>query len=142
MRRTTTAAVVICLWLSVSLFLPCVGLSDELSPTTKAEIAHLLDYVEKCNCQFNRNGTWYQDTKAIRGHAEMKLRYFMGKGKIHSTEEFIAWAASRSELSGKSYLVQCGNGSPIPTAQWFTDEMERYRKETAVTRSEPITASK
>jgi Family of unknown function (DUF5329) len=142
MRRTTAAAVLILFWIFLTLCVPCVGFSDELSPVARGEITHLLDYLEKCGCQFNRNGTWYEDTKAVRGHAETKMRYFIGKGKIHSAEDFIMWAGSKSELSGKSYLVRCGNGFPIPTSQWFTDEIERYRKETAVARTEPATAPK
>jgi hypothetical protein len=66
--------------------------------------------------------------KAIKDHVELKYRYFMDKGRIHSAEDFIQWAASRSELSGKPYLVRCGNGSAEPTAQWLNEELNRYRK--------------
>jgi hypothetical protein len=102
--------------------------SADISPAAKLEITHLLEYLETSGCQFCRNGTWYDNMKAIREHAEMKYRYFVNKGRIHSAEDFIQWAASRSELSGKPYLVRCGNGSTEPTAQWLNEELDRYRK--------------
>jgi hypothetical protein len=116
-------------------------MSSELSPSTKSEIAHLLDCVEKSGCQFNRNGTWYKDAKAIREHAELKLHYFQDRGRVNSTEDFIKWAGSKSEISGKPYMVKCGNGSPMPTAQWLTEEVERYRKGRSVAQAEPGTAT-
>ena len=89
----------------------------------------MLIYIEGYGCQLCRNGTWYQDTKVVREHVELKYGYFMKKGKIKSTEDFIEWSASKSEISGKPYLVKCGNGSPLLLAQWLEDELERYRRE-------------
>jgi hypothetical protein len=53
----------------------------------------------------------------------------MKKGQINSTEDFIKWSASKSEMSGKPYLVKCGDGSPPLLAQWLSDELERYRRQ-------------
>jgi hypothetical protein len=102
--------------------------SAEISSAAKTEISHLLEYVETSRCQFCRNGAWYDDMKAVREHAELKYRYFADRGRIHSAEDFIAWVASRSEMSGKPYLVRCGNAPAQPTAQWLTGELERYRR--------------
>lgn len=141
MGRNRRAVVSILLWSFLALSVPSVTMSGELSPSTKSEIAHLLDCVEKSGCQFNRNGTWYKDTKAIREHAELKLHYFMDRGRVNSTEDFIKWAGSKSEISGKAYLVRCGDGSPMPTAQWLKEEVERYRKGRSVVQTAPITAT-
>jgi hypothetical protein len=108
----------------------------ELPPAVRPEIAHLLDYMEQSPCEFFRNGTWYKDGKAIREHAELKIQYFLDRGKIKSTEDCITWAGSRSEISGKPYLVRCGSNPPEPTAIWLTREMNRYRKEVSFKKSE------
>jgi hypothetical protein len=116
--------------LLLSVMLPGLSraVSSDVSPTAKSEIDHLFEYLETCGCSFCRNGTWYNDMKAVRAHAELKYRYFADKGRIHSAEDFIKWAGSRSEMSGKPYLVRCGNGQVVPASQWFTDELYRYRK--------------
>ena len=101
---------------------------SDLTPVAEAEIRHLLDYLGSSHCQFHRNGKWYTDMKAAREHAEKKLAYFSRKERVHSAEDFITWAASKSELTGKPYLVKCGDGPVETAAQWLTDELERYRK--------------
>lgn len=101
----------------------------KLVPSAATEISHLLEYMDICGCEFNRNGTWYKDPKILRDHAELKMRYFDKKGRINSAEDFIKWAVSKSEFSGKPYMAKCDNRPPIPTSQLFTEELQRYRKE-------------
>jgi hypothetical protein len=99
----------------------------ELTPAGQREVAHLLGFLEKSSCEFNRNGTWYRDMSAVRTHAEQKQDYFAKKGKINSAEDFIAWAASKSEMSGKPYTVKCGEGPVQTTSRWLNDELARFR---------------
>lgn len=101
--------------------------SAELSPPVRAEIDHLMNYMEKSGCRFYRNGAWYTDPKAVREHVTTKYHYFLGKGRINSTEDFIKWSATKSEMSGKPYLVKCGDGPEEPLGQWLTDELNRFR---------------
>ncbi len=124
-KRITVLLSALCLFFVMPLR-PSAALAD-LTPTAEQEISHLLDYVETCGCQFCRNDTWIDDMKAARQHAELKYRYFLRKGRIHSAEDFITWAASKSEMSGKPYLVRCGSASPQLTAQWLTQELHRFR---------------
>ena len=102
--------------------------SAEVSPGVRGEMDHLLGYVEKSGCRFNRNGTWYTDAKAVREHIETKYRYFVDRGKINSTEDFIKWCATKSEISGKPYQVKCSSGPEQPLGQWLTEELNRLRK--------------
>ncbi len=101
----------------------------ELAPVMRSEIEHLLDYVAESGCEFYRNGTWHKDTKAAREHMELKYNYFSKRGKINSAEDFIEWAGTKSEISGKPYMVRCGDGSPVPASQWLSEELERYRRQ-------------
>ena len=128
MSYTRTAAMLMLFLFFLILSGPSGALPSE-SDVAQSEITYLLAHVEKSGCRFNRNGTWYNDTKVIRQHMEAKYRYFQGKGRINSAEDFVERAASKSEMTGKPYLVKCTNGPEMPTAQWLIDELSRYRKE-------------
>ena len=99
----------------------------DMQTDTEKEIVHLLAYLEDSNCEFNRNGTWYSTYKAVK-HIEKKYRYYMKKGLINSAEQFIDRAASQSSMSGKPYLVRCGNSRPVESSTWFTEELKRFRE--------------
>ena len=128
MRRAITAAALFLTWSFMAFPFPSPGLSAQLSAAQKEEIEHLLSYIEQSGCQFWRNDTWYEDAKKVRQQVELKYAYFMKTRRINSTEDFITWSASKSEMSGKPYLVKCGNQSPMLLSQWLLDELERYRK--------------
>jgi hypothetical protein len=117
-------------FLATAVNLPSIAQTATLPPAIQPEINHLLGLIEQSHCEFFRNGTWYTDGKAIREHAERKLRYFLEKGKIKTTEDCIVWAGTRSEISGQPYRVRCGSNPPEPTAAWLTREIDKYRKET------------
>ena len=93
---------------------------------SRQEIVHLLDYVAQQGCQFNRNGSWY-DSKAAREHLRQKYDYLQHRKLVPDANAFIERAASSSSMSGKAYLVRCGNGQPVPSAQWLNAELSRYR---------------
>ena len=98
----------------------------ELSPTTQAEVAHLFEYLASSNCQLYRNGSWHEPREAV-DHLEMKYRYLMKKRLVPTAEAFIERAATESSVSGKPYLVKCGDAKPVASATWFRDELARYR---------------
>lgn len=122
------SVVSIFLLLTLLLPFPLAVRSAELSPAVRTEIDHLMSYMEKSGCKFCRNGTWYTEPKAVRDHVETKYRYFMDKGKINSTEDFIKWSATKSEMSGKPYLVKCDAGPEQPLGEWLAGELNRFRK--------------
>jgi hypothetical protein len=93
-----------------------------------AEIQHLLGHLEHSNCQFYRNGSWHSAAEA-RAHLDQKFHYFLDKGLIDKAEDFIERAAAASSVSGKPYQVKCGSTAPVTSAQWLTEELQRYRKE-------------
>jgi hypothetical protein len=97
-------------------------------PQTETEVAHLLDFVRDSACQFNRNDTWH-DGKAARQHLEMKYDALASQGMIGKAEDFIDKAASKSSLSGQKYQIRCQDGKSIPSAQWLSDELKRYRQD-------------
>lgn len=134
MIRIAKMVTLIFLLFLFSVSIPEGALSTETSPGLQPEVDHLLTYIEKSGCQFYRNGTWYKDPKAVRDHVEMKYHYFTDKGQINSTEDFVKWSATKSEISGKPYLVKCNNGSEMRLGQWLMDELGRHRKDKPVGR--------
>ncbi len=110
-------AVIFCSW----------SISAGMENNTEMEILHLFDYLEKSNCEFNRNGSWYSPQEAVQ-HLVRKYRWLVKRGLINSAEQFIERAASRSSMSGESYLVRCGDSEPIKSAQWFMQELKKFRK--------------
>ncbi len=72
------------------------------------EIAGLFARLEQSNCQFNRNGSWY-DAKQASDHLRQKYDYLVRRHLVTNAESFIDLAASKSSMSGKPYLVRCAD---------------------------------
>ena len=113
--------------LLIAVFFCSSSFAADMEADTEKEIVHLFEYLGDSNCEFNRNGTWYNTYKAVK-HIEKKYRYYMKKGLINSAEQFIDRAASRSSMSGKSYLVRCGDSGPAESSTWLTQELKRFRE--------------
>jgi Family of unknown function (DUF5329) len=92
----------------------------------RSEIRHLFDYVRSSGCPIERNGKPYPASEAVR-HMQKKYEYF--RADIDSTEKFVELAASRSEASGKPYLVKCPGRPRVPARDWLLVELARYRAE-------------
>ncbi len=89
----------------------------------QSEIQHLLSFVEKSGCEFERNGKVYDSAKA-RSHMERKYGHV--KKYVDEAEDFIKYAATESSMSGKKYQVTC-NGKTQASAEWLKSELSRYR---------------
>jgi hypothetical protein len=121
MNRLMRIAVALC-----GLFLiPLSSASAQDSAAkTSGEIVHLLDFVHVSKCTFIRNGSEYDGAKAA-DHLKTKYDYF--KSDIHSTEDFIDLAATKSAFSGKPYLVHCPGMQTIAASDWLKIELQTYR---------------
>jgi len=95
-------------------------------PAARAEIDALLARLETSSCQFERNGTWHTAAEA-KSHLLRKLEYLEAKGAVQSAEQFIERAASGSSLSGQPYRVRCGNGEPVPSGKWLSEQLRAIR---------------
>ena len=98
----------------------------ELSQVSLKEITQLLERIEVSNCSFNRNGSWY-DAAHARKHLQRKLDYMVERKMLGTAEEFIAGAATASSMSGKAYLIRCGNAEPVASATWLNAQLQRIR---------------
>lgn len=113
--------------LALALFVPVHGTrAAPVSPAVRAEIDALLTRLESSGCAFSRNGAWHGASEA-RAHLLRKLEYLEGRSLVRTTEQFIERAASASSVSGKPYLVKCGQGEAIPSATWLATELRYLR---------------
>jgi hypothetical protein len=111
---------------SIGLLAVAGGVQAQISPQANQEIKGLLDFVERSECKFMRNGSEYPGPQA-RAHLEKKLNYLEGKNLVSSAEDFIDLAATKSSMSGKAYEVRCPTGVQ-PTSTWLKMELQRQRQ--------------
>jgi hypothetical protein len=102
------------------------ALAAELPVTSQAEIEGLLSTLGSSECQFYRNGSWHNGGEA-ESHLRMKYEALRRRGSLHSTEEFIEGAATKSSLSGEPYAVKCSNEPPQPSAAWLGAKLKVLR---------------
>ena len=93
--------------------------------TMDEEIDYILNTVGQSNCTFIRNGKSYPAVDAQK-HLEKKRR--RGRRYFSSADEFIEKLASKSSMSGDSYLIQCGDEAQQPSGQWFATLLAKRRK--------------
>jgi hypothetical protein len=96
------------------------------STEARAEIEHLLAFVVKSGCQFNRNNKWYASPEAS-AHLAKKEHYLEEHGQIANAEDFIAKAATKSSMTGRPYTVRCGSEPAIASDEWLMAELRRFR---------------
>jgi hypothetical protein len=96
------------------------------TPAAKAEIEYLLSAVASSDCQFYRNGSWY-DAKSAAAHLRGKYESLAAKGLIGGTDDFIDRAASKSSLSGRDYAIKCEGIAEMSSRQWLTNLLVAYR---------------
>ncbi|TNG00586.1 MAG: hypothetical protein EP297_03550 [Gammaproteobacteria bacterium] len=111
-----------------------VGSGADVPDAQMAEITHLLNFVRSSDCTIDRNGKKH-DGESAYSHIMKKYNHF--RDRISSTEEFIAYSATKSTMSGKHYLVFCGTETPQRTEDWLLQELSNFRA-----RRTPLTSNK
>ena len=104
----------------------CGAAFSDVPDARRDEVDHLLEFVRTSTCMVERNGTKHSGENA-HSHIQKKYDYF--RDKIGTSEDFIAYSATKSTMSGKYYIVSCEDGPPIRTQIWLLRELEKYRKE-------------
>lgn len=112
--------------LCLAVVLPSLVTAGEPDVVSRQEIAHLISYLGSSGCRFNRNGSWYTSARAS-SHLRRKYEYLLDEGLVPDAEAFIERAATGSSVSGKPYLVMCGQSAPVRSAAWLREELTRLR---------------
>jgi len=97
-----------------------------LPPVARAEIDGLMSRLDASHCEINRNGTWYPAADA-RAHLMTKLKYLEDRGAVETAEQFIERAASKSSVSGRPYLIRCGEVPPVESGVWLSVQLQAMR---------------
>jgi hypothetical protein len=95
-------------------------------PAVLTEINYLLGYIKGSGCEFYRNGSWYDSTRA-QAHLRYKYEALAARNRITTTEDFIEKAATKSSLSGKPYQIRCGRSGVVTSNLWLRDALSRFR---------------
>ena len=103
-------------------------------PEPGPEVEHLLRFVYESDCVFERNGARHTSREAGE-HLSKKYNYY--SREIHTAEDFIDKAASRSELTGREYRVSCGGEPWVTSREWLMRELHRYRAGGSRTSTQP-----
>ena len=101
-------------------------IAQRIDDQVACEVKQLIAFVRISNCTFYRNGDWYEVGKAA-DHINKKYQYAQKRGLVKTAEDFIQYAATKSSISGKPYLVQCGDES-LHCAEWLRAELVQLRK--------------
>lgn len=109
-------------------FCCCRGLGAEGLPAAeKTKIEALLTHVGGLDgAKFIRNGKDYDANDAVkflRGKWEANTR------KILSAADFIAVAATRSNTTGRPYMIRLKGASPAPCAGYLTTQLRKLEAE-------------
>jgi hypothetical protein len=98
-------------------------------PAAQVEIDYLLAHVGASGCEFYRNGSWYDGSRA-QAHLRAKYDYLAARNLVRSAEDFIDKAATKSSLSGQPYQIRCAGYAAVASNQWLRDALARYRFQT------------
>jgi hypothetical protein len=111
--------------LSKSILISLLMVSLNALASTEDEISHLLSFVTSTGCQYERNGTMHNGAEAVN-HINRKYEYFLDK--IESTEDFIKFSATKSNMSGKYYKIHCDGKPAQRSKDWLLEELMRFRR--------------
>lgn len=106
-----------------TLFAIPYSFSQSISEEQKIE--KLINYIEKSEAIFIRNGTEYP-AKEAADHLRMKRK--KAGNKVKSAKDFIDIIASKSYMSGETYKMKFKNGSTINTRDMLYNELRKIDK--------------
>lgn len=112
-----TAAILVAMASSISA-------RGDISDADRHEVIHLLEFIRTSECAIVRNGQRH-DGESAYSHVMKKYEYF--EDEIETPEDFIAYSASKSTISGEPYLVFCGNEQERRAQEWLLEELLEYR---------------
>lgn len=75
------------------------------------------------DARFLRNGSEY-DAQRAANHLRLKLRY--AGDRVKTAEDFIAYCATGSSMSGEKYRIKFGDGQLVDSATFLRDKLAAY----------------
>ena len=100
---------------------PAVSASE---PPVGDTVAWLIKQVANSGLTFVRNGREHSPSEAAR---LMQYKLNASKNEIHTPEDFIRIAGTKSSTTGKTYFVKMADGKLVPSAEWLGEALRKYR---------------
>ena len=110
-----------------TLLIPGTVMAQTAAPAESLDqtVGYLLDVVARSDCTFIRNDEPHTGKEAAE---HMKAKYDHFKKQIKTPEDFIRLAATKSLMTGKSYLVKRKDGTEIECGEWLGKVLDDHRK--------------
>jgi hypothetical protein len=126
-RKRTGRAIVAAWSLALGYMLSPAGALAQATLAQQGEVEHLLTFVGVSNCEFYRNGTWY-DAKQAQSHLREKLSIVTPMNHALTAEEFIEKVATKSAFTGLPYQIRCAGEKPVAVSDWLQGELRHHRQ--------------
>ena len=108
------------------LFAPAAFGGREKAPTEQEKIEALIKTVEGLtDAKFVRNGSEY-DGHAAAEH--MRRKWKQAAERVKTARDFIRLAASKSDTSGKPYLIRFKDGREVESGTWLSERLNEIEK--------------
>ena len=85
-NRETNLLVMQIFLLLIAILLSSTSYAADSKDTMEKEIQHLFDYLKNSDCEFNRNGKWYNTEEAVK-HINKKYQYLYKNLEIQMTSK-------------------------------------------------------
>jgi hypothetical protein len=107
----------------VFLVAPALLRAQNLPAGEKQKIETLIKQVGALkNAKFVRNGATYEPATAVKF---LRGKWDANKADVRSARDFIDKVASRSETSGKSYLIRFNDGKEVKSSDFLLAELKK-----------------
>jgi hypothetical protein len=90
--------------------------------TEEQKIIELINYIEKSEAMFVRNGSEFSGTKAAE---HLKMKWKKAGSRIKTAKDFIDYIASKSSSSGEPYFMKFKNGQKIQVRDILLHELKK-----------------
>lgn len=116
-RIALAAALLFCL------IAPTFAHAQTLPAAEKQKIETLIKHVgDLKDAKFVRNGSTYEPTTAVRF---LRGKWDANKAEVKNVRDFIDKVATKSDTSGKPYLMRFHDGKEIPSRDFLLAELKK-----------------
>ena len=110
--------------LAIALLSIVVAPAYAQDPVEAARIEYLITSVNALQgAKFIRNGSEY-DARAASGHLRRKLK--IAGDRVKTAEDFIAYCASKSSISGEPYEIRLTDGTTMRAEAFFRSKLKEF----------------
>lgn len=103
---------------------PALPHAQPLPAAEKQKIEALIKHVgDLKDARFVRNGSTYEPATAVRF---LRGKWDANKAEVKSARDFIDKVASKSDTSGKPYLMRFNDGKEIPSRDYLLGELKNF----------------